>query len=836
MNADDLTVVALDFDISNQNVNPNFGEMFNKNLNNPQNYYSMPGVINPGVVDPKLKGSQVLDQKDVNYFSGPQQQFHSRNPSTITAVSDIAEKNLNRSEISTVETLQSQAEKVGQSPYRYKRGAQDEKKENQPPTKNDFEPSRVYESPETKKPEYLGRQPKPLDDAAMQDDQFNKPLTSRRNGDSPRRTHGSDDAALSRRGGQSTPERESVRQNQRRGRKYDYDTLADDRPIRNSAFDEQPIRSSRMDERSFKASEFEDRPIKSSGRYNYAEIFQSEGESHMDQEPKDDFKQASHEKKEVVQRPKHVFEDIPISGKASKRFEELLEEQLQNDPSASRGRSSPNRSRDDETGEKKSFLRKKSMKFLSSAANRSQVNKKTTPTNKGADVLPSPQASSSQANQFSQPYAVKGESKSVDKSAAVSQTKLRSESSEYEENEQKIAESKPNRKPPKKFLAKGEGRGGGKGINTSQDSYSKGVQKTEPEQFSQLKLDDRRISKQSKSVEPNTEKRNSYDSSNKEQLDSSNKESPRETKGSSPQATERTERRGTDEDEIIKDKIEALNSEIAKFKLENERVKKIRQKHEDMLRNLNKEIEDFEKRKIQQERELEHWKEEEMKKFKREKRMAEKNKSNKEKEEVESLKLEIAHMQEDFKTKEHKYRMMIERLKKQVEDLSFRNNELTQELKVYEAAAKGAISNQVGQAVGNRPTTAGSKDNSMANIIEEEEEHDDDADRQNSHQKKQAQSAAKEKGGKSTPSSAEKNYLPKFGTSTHQAENTKPKTTPNPDEANDEKNPKLRLMKRVLAEDDYKYESNPYYQNYLEQISNSKKNFYPWLIKSLFLI
>ena len=41
----------------------------------------------------------------------------------------------------------------------------------------------------------------------------------------------------------------------------------------------------------------------------------------------------------------------------------------------------------------------------------------------------------------------------------------------------------------------------------------------------------------------------------------------------------------------VKEKIEALNAEIEKFKLENERVKKLRLKHEEMLKNLNKEIE-----------------------------------------------------------------------------------------------------------------------------------------------------------------------------------------------------------------------------------------------------
>lgn len=142
---------------------------------------------------------------------------------------------------------------------------------------------------------------------------------------------------------------------------------------------------------------------------------------------------------------------------------------------------------------------------------------------------------------------------------------------------------------------------------------------------------------------------------------------------------------------FVNEKIEILNSEIAKFKLENERVKKIRQKHEEMLKNLNKDIADWNKQKEKDIKEFKDWKQEELKKINNEKKLAERQQktlanmpNRKEREEIDNLKKQISKMMEDIQHKEKRAKLDMERLKRQVKESEERNAELLQELRGYD--------------------------------------------------------------------------------------------------------------------------------------------------------
>ena len=142
---------------------------------------------------------------------------------------------------------------------------------------------------------------------------------------------------------------------------------------------------------------------------------------------------------------------------------------------------------------------------------------------------------------------------------------------------------------------------------------------------------------------------------------------------------------------MVNDKIEALNAEIAKFKAENDKVKRMRQKQEDMMKNLNKEMEDFQKKKEQEEKEFEVYKEEELKKIRKEKKITQKHfqaianiPNRKEREEIEALKEQLSKAQEELKARDQRNKLVIERMRKQIEELSTRNAELQQEVKLLE--------------------------------------------------------------------------------------------------------------------------------------------------------
>ena len=214
---------------------------------------------------------------------------------------------------------------------------------------------------------------------------------------------------------------------------------------------------------------------------------------------------------------------------------------------------------------------------------------------------------------------------------------------------------------------------------------------------------------------------------------------------------EESESAQNDEDEkiqkIANEKVEMLNSELAKFKLENERVKKIRQKHEEMLKNLNKDIAEWNKQKEKDIKEFEDWKQEETKKIKNEKKLSERQQktlsnmpNRKEREEIDNLKKQIAKLTEDLQTKDKRTKLNVDRFKRQIEELEQRNTELVQELRCFDqykgkaqsARASNASNENRGSSSARNGTMGAVSNPTYANEDEEENEEDDEFD-QNKH-------------------------------------------------------------------------------------------------------
>jgi hypothetical protein len=143
----------------------------------------------------------------------------------------------------------------------------------------------------------------------------------------------------------------------------------------------------------------------------------------------------------------------------------------------------------------------------------------------------------------------------------------------------------------------------------------------------------------------------------------------------------------------VAEKIEALNGEIAKFKLENERVGNLRKKHEEMLKQLNKEVETFKKKREDEVAEFEEWKAEEVRRMQREKKIAERNSkamanmpNRKDREEITALKEQIKKLTDDGKMKDQRNKLTIDRLRKQLEEATTKCDELQAEIKRLEQA------------------------------------------------------------------------------------------------------------------------------------------------------
>jgi centromere protein J len=143
--------------------------------------------------------------------------------------------------------------------------------------------------------------------------------------------------------------------------------------------------------------------------------------------------------------------------------------------------------------------------------------------------------------------------------------------------------------------------------------------------------------------------------------------------------------------EILSEKLNELNKEIDKFKKENEKVGKLKAEYDRLTKKINREIEDFNKRKENEMNEFEQYKAEELKKIEKERKVMIRNAkqlqnqpNRKEREEIESLKEQLVKLQDDMKAKDQRNKLAMDRLKKQLEDTTKKNEELQKELKIME--------------------------------------------------------------------------------------------------------------------------------------------------------
>eukprot|EP01022_Parablepharisma_sp_SALTPOND_P001540 TRINITY_DN1066_c1_g1_i4.p1 TRINITY_DN1066_c1_g1~~TRINITY_DN1066_c1_g1_i4.p1 ORF type:complete len:630 (+),score=96.38 TRINITY_DN1066_c1_g1_i4:9217-11106(+) len=137
--------------------------------------------------------------------------------------------------------------------------------------------------------------------------------------------------------------------------------------------------------------------------------------------------------------------------------------------------------------------------------------------------------------------------------------------------------------------------------------------------------------------------------------------------------------------------LQELNNEIEQLKQEKERLKKQKLEQERIAKKLSKEIEAFQKQKEKELADLEELKKQEMQKLKKEKRVFERQvkamqnvPNRKEREEIELLKKEVIQLKDELKSKETRYKLNMDRAKKQIDDLSLKNAELQNEVKILE--------------------------------------------------------------------------------------------------------------------------------------------------------
>ena len=141
----------------------------------------------------------------------------------------------------------------------------------------------------------------------------------------------------------------------------------------------------------------------------------------------------------------------------------------------------------------------------------------------------------------------------------------------------------------------------------------------------------------------------------------------------------------------VADKIEDLEKETKRLKEERERLRLKERKLNDDTRSLQKEKDDYYKMMKEEKDKFELYKEEELRKIRKEKKTSEKNQkatanmpSRKEREEIEALRDKLNKQTEEFKEKEKKYKLTIDRQKKQAEELASKAKELEEQVHLYE--------------------------------------------------------------------------------------------------------------------------------------------------------
>nr|XP_039255743.1 centromere protein J-like [Styela clava] len=142
----------------------------------------------------------------------------------------------------------------------------------------------------------------------------------------------------------------------------------------------------------------------------------------------------------------------------------------------------------------------------------------------------------------------------------------------------------------------------------------------------------------------------------------------------------------------LKQKLLELESEIAKFKKENESLENLRKKQEENFKTLEKEMLEFKNQKEDELARLEEYRKTETKKLKKERKLFEEHvlatrmmPRKEEREEIQKLQEEIEVLRNDNKTKEQKWISSNNRMRNQVERLEAENKQLQQRINETEA-------------------------------------------------------------------------------------------------------------------------------------------------------
>ncbi|KAK3239881.1 hypothetical protein CYMTET_50226 [Cymbomonas tetramitiformis] len=160
-------------------------------------------------------------------------------------------------------------------------------------------------------------------------------------------------------------------------------------------------------------------------------------------------------------------------------------------------------------------------------------------------------------------------------------------------------------------------------------------------------------------------------------------------------------------------KVDELESEILRFRQENERAAAVREQAEAGLQKLHADAKAFEQRKHSEMQEFEEYKAEEVRKLKRDKRVLEKQArqllklpNKQQRTEVEALQAALQRAQDDFRAKEARHKLTVDRLRRQNQELTERNEELREEVKRLEGRILDGWENRVLDASDREPVSS----------------------------------------------------------------------------------------------------------------------------------
>ncbi|XP_012553995.2 centromere protein J isoform X2 [Hydra vulgaris] len=143
--------------------------------------------------------------------------------------------------------------------------------------------------------------------------------------------------------------------------------------------------------------------------------------------------------------------------------------------------------------------------------------------------------------------------------------------------------------------------------------------------------------------------------------------------------------------DVVKLKLETLEKEITKFRVENEKLSKLRQERETDLSTLRKQLNDFEKEKLEETNRFEQYKIGEIKKLKAERKAFENyQKINKEvpnkveREEIKELNEQISCLKEEIKFKEERWNAAAIRFRSKISQLEEENTSLQKQIIMLE--------------------------------------------------------------------------------------------------------------------------------------------------------